>query len=303
MILSSASPRSCSCSPPITRAGINTSDFVIGRSLSTQMSSGSPSPFSAPGESRVTSSAQYVCGMNPYNAGGCDDVRCGRSTFRYPLALSTSYLMRSNGVISTNTFTTRGASSPAERPCHGWGRQREKFMARDCRRLGDQPPLRAVVRDEEQQHEADEPQRDGEQRERASSAQAEDGRGEAGEHRGAEAAELFFDARDIVRRRTGHRGDRECGGGEDRDEEECARRDHEGGDATEEERDRQQRAEDADHRAGFERHGFAYEKNSFTFSIIFFSCGGFSPSINPSCLSRRRCFAESDVGIFTATWT
>jgi hypothetical protein len=30
----------------------------------------------------VTCSAQYVCGMKPYNAGGCDDVRCGRSTFR-----------------------------------------------------------------------------------------------------------------------------------------------------------------------------------------------------------------------------
>src|SRR5215212_2769329 len=67
--------------------------------------------------------------MKPYNAGGCDEVRCGRSTFRYPLALSTSYLIRSNGVISTNMLTTRGASSPAESPCHGWGRQREKLIA------------------------------------------------------------------------------------------------------------------------------------------------------------------------------
>ena len=36
----------------------------------------------ATGESFVTRSAQYVCGTNPYKAGGCDDVRCGRSTFR-----------------------------------------------------------------------------------------------------------------------------------------------------------------------------------------------------------------------------
>jgi hypothetical protein len=103
----------------MTRAATRISDFVIGRSLSTQMSSGSPSPRCATGESLVTCSAQYVCGTNPYNAGGCDDVRCGRSTRRYPLALSTSYFMRSNGVISMNAFTTRGAPSPKDNPCQG----------------------------------------------------------------------------------------------------------------------------------------------------------------------------------------
>jgi hypothetical protein len=54
MILSSASPRSRSCSPPTTRAGTMISARVIGRSESTQISSGSPSPRSAPGHSAAT---------------------------------------------------------------------------------------------------------------------------------------------------------------------------------------------------------------------------------------------------------
>ncbi len=65
MILSSASPPSIICSPPMTRADMRISDFAIGRSLRTQMSSGSPSPRSAPGASAATFSAQYVWGMKP----------------------------------------------------------------------------------------------------------------------------------------------------------------------------------------------------------------------------------------------
>ena len=51
------------------------SDFEIGRSLITQMSSGSPSPRSDEGESIRNFSPHNVRGINPYNAGGCDDVR------------------------------------------------------------------------------------------------------------------------------------------------------------------------------------------------------------------------------------
>ena len=50
---------------PITRAETRISDLSIGRSLRTQMSSGSPSPRSAPGARRATFSAQYVWGMKP----------------------------------------------------------------------------------------------------------------------------------------------------------------------------------------------------------------------------------------------
>jgi hypothetical protein len=68
--------------PPTTRAGTISSARVMGRSLMTQMSRGSPSPRSAPGQSAAICSPQYVRGMKPYSAGGCDEVRCGRSTRR-----------------------------------------------------------------------------------------------------------------------------------------------------------------------------------------------------------------------------
>ena len=57
MILSSASPASTMRNPPTTRADRITSDFAIGRSLTTQMSSGSPSPRVEPGESAATRAA------------------------------------------------------------------------------------------------------------------------------------------------------------------------------------------------------------------------------------------------------
>lgn len=91
----------------------------MGRSLITQMSSGSPSPRSAPGESFATRSSHHVRGMNPYRVGGDEAPRWGRSTFRYPVVLSTSYLIESKGVISMNAFTTEGLSGPASRPCQG----------------------------------------------------------------------------------------------------------------------------------------------------------------------------------------
>jgi hypothetical protein len=68
--------------PPITRARSRISDFSIGRSLTTQMSSGSPSPRSQPGASFAMREPQYVFGMKPYKAGGCEVVRWGRSTRR-----------------------------------------------------------------------------------------------------------------------------------------------------------------------------------------------------------------------------
>src|SRR5688572_23804846 len=108
----------------MTRQRTMISFLVMARSLSTQMSSGSPSPRFAPGASPRTRSSQYVRGTKPYKVGCCAEKRCGRSTRRYPEILSTSYFIRSNGVISMKALSTCGGSGPTSRPCQGWGRKR-----------------------------------------------------------------------------------------------------------------------------------------------------------------------------------
>src|SRR5262249_25961097 len=47
---------------------------------------------------------------------------CGRSTFKMPVSLSSSYLTVSVGTISIKTLTTSGASGPIGTPCQGWAR-------------------------------------------------------------------------------------------------------------------------------------------------------------------------------------
>ena len=49
----------------------------------------------------ATRSLHHVRGTKPYAQGGSALERCGRSTFKYPVALSTSYFSVENGVIST----------------------------------------------------------------------------------------------------------------------------------------------------------------------------------------------------------
>ena len=73
-ILSSASPPSSVLRMPMTLAETRTSARLMGLSVITQMSSGSPSPSSAPCESPATRAPQYVLGMNPYNVGGRDEL-------------------------------------------------------------------------------------------------------------------------------------------------------------------------------------------------------------------------------------
>src|SRR5690554_5995878 len=93
-------------------------------SESTQMSSGSLSPtisvlpvlvlqYSA------TCLSQYVCGTNPYRQGILFENFCGRSTIMYPLSLSTSYLIVSEGIISINALIISGWFFPMLIPCHG----------------------------------------------------------------------------------------------------------------------------------------------------------------------------------------
>ena len=53
-----------------------------------------------------------------------------RSTRRYPVVLSTSYLTRSNGEISMKPWTSRGGSGPTSRPCQGCGRQRKNGLGK-----------------------------------------------------------------------------------------------------------------------------------------------------------------------------
>ena len=80
---------------------------VILWELKTQISNGSWSP-SVTSVAPVatarffTSSSQYVLGIKPYNAGMILENFWGRSTFRYPVSLSTSYFIVSVGTISRN---------------------------------------------------------------------------------------------------------------------------------------------------------------------------------------------------------
>jgi len=104
-ILSSAWLPSIIRSPPMGIASTSTAPWVMGFSVSTHTSIGSPSPVMPLRPSRCeqrspTALSQNVRGMKPYRLGGWLEKRCGRSSFKMPVALSTSYLTASVGTIS-----------------------------------------------------------------------------------------------------------------------------------------------------------------------------------------------------------
>src|SRR4029434_4841624 len=70
-------------------------------------------------QKRPTCSPQNVRGINPYSVGQTLENFCGRSTFKMPVALSSSYFTVSLGTTSIYVVMTTGAFGPIVTPCQG----------------------------------------------------------------------------------------------------------------------------------------------------------------------------------------